>query len=236
VSREAPRQAVGPSAAGQGAGVPAGGRRAVRIGITGPIGCGKSTVASWLVARGAVAIDADAVARDVVEPGEPALELVLGRFGDAVRTPDGGLDRVALGRIVFADPDALRDLEAIVHPAVRPRILAAIAAADAAGAPVVVVEAIKLVEGGLAGLCDEVWLVTCSPGEQRARLAGRGVAPDDAARRIAAQADLVARLTRAATRIIETGGDRAAAEARVVDAYRAALASAGGAAAGDATG
>ena len=236
MSREAPRQAVDPFAAGQDAGVPAGGRRAVRIGLTGPIGCGKSTVASWLAARGAVAIDADAVARDVVEPGEPALELVLGRFGDAVRTPDGRLDRAALGRIVFADPDALRDLEAIVHPAVRPRILAAIAAADAAGAPAVVVEAIKLVEGGLAGLCDEVWLVTCSPGEQRARLAGRGVAPDDAARRIAAQGDLVERLGAAATRVIDAGGDRAAAEARVVDAYRAALASAGGAAAGDATG
>jgi dephospho-CoA kinase len=236
VSREAPRQAVGPSAAGQDAGVPAGGRRAVRIGLTGPIGCGKSTVASWLAARGAVAIDADAVARDVVEPGEPALELVLGRFGDAVRTPDGGLDRAALGRIVFADPDALRDLEAIVHPAVRPRILAAIAAADTAGAPVVVIEAIKLVEGGLAGLCDEVWLVTCSADEQRARLAGRGVAPDEAARRISAQGDMGERLGTAATRIIDLGGERAAAEARVVDAYRAALASAGGAAAGDATG
>ena len=87
------RPSVGPSAAGRGASVPADGRRAIRIGLTGPIGCGKSTVAGWLVARGAAAIDADAVARDVVEPGEPALELVLGRFGDAVRTPAGGLDR-----------------------------------------------------------------------------------------------------------------------------------------------
>ena len=151
---------------------------------------------------------------------------MLARFGDVVRAPDGSLDRAALGRIVFADPDALRDLEAIVHPAVRPRILAAIGAADAAGAPAVVIEAIKLVEGGLAALCDEVWLVTCSPDEQRARLAGRGVAPDDAARRIAAQGNIGARLRRAATRVIDAGGDRAAAEARVAEAYAAARAAA----------
>jgi len=198
--------------------------RTVRIGITGPIGCGKSTVAGWLAARGAVAIDADAVARAVVEPGEPALALVLERFGDAVRAPDGSLDRAALGRIVFADPAALRDLEAIIHPAVRPRILAAIAAAEAAGARAVVIEAIKLVEGGLAALCDETWLVTCTPDEQRARLAGRGVAPDDAARRIAVQADIAPRLAPSATRILDTGGDRAVAEARVAAAYAAALA------------
>ena len=211
------------------AGVPGGAestvrQRTVRIGLTGPIGCGKSTVAGWLAARGAVAIDADAVARAVVEPGEPALALVLERFGDAVRAPDGSLDRAALGRIVFADPAALRDLEAIVHPAVRPRILAAVGVAEAAGARAVVIEAIRLVEGGLAALCDETWLVTCTPDEQRARLAGRGVAPDDAARRIAAQADIAARLGPAATRILDTGGDRAAAEARVSTAYAAALA------------
>jgi dephospho-CoA kinase len=214
-----------------GAETPAPARRAIRIGITGPIGCGKSTVAGWLAARGAVAIDADAEARAVVEPGEPALALVLARFGDGVRAPDGNLDRAALGRIVFADPGALRDLEAIVHPAVRPRIVAAIAATDKAGAPAVVIEAIKLVEGGLAVLCDEVWLVNCSPDEQRARLAGRGVAPDDAARRIASQGTIVERLGPAATRIIDVGGDRSAAEARVAEAYAAAMAAgaAGGA-------
>ena len=200
--------------------------RTVRIGITGPIGCGKSTVVSWLVARGAVAIDADAVSRAVVEPGEPAHAAILERFGGAVRAPDGSLDRAALGRIVFADPAALRDLEAIVHPAVRPRILAAISAAEAARARAVVIEAIKLVEGGLAALCDETWLVTCTPDEQRTRLAGRGVAPDDAARRIAAQADIAARLAPAATRLLDMGGDLAAAEARVATAYAAACAAA----------
>ena len=196
----------------------------VRIGITGPIGCGKSTVAGWLAARGAVRIDADAVARAVVEPGGPALALVFVRFGEAVRAADGTLDRAALARIVFADPDSLDDLEAIVHPAVRPRVLAAIEAAETAGAPAVVVEAIKLVEGGLAALCDETWLVTCTPDEQRARLAGRGVAPDDAARRIAAQADMAMRLAPMVTRLLDTSGDRATAEARLVEAYAAALA------------
>ena len=193
-------------------------------GLTGGIGMGKSTAERTLRERGVPVVDTDALARQVVEPGQPALALVLERFGDAVRAPDGSLDRAALGRIVFADPGALRDLEAIVHPAVRPRILAAIAAAEAAGARAVVIEAIKLVEGGLAALCDETWLVTCTPDEQRARLAGRGVAPDDAARRIAAQADIAARLAPAATRILDTGGDRAVAEARVAAAYAAALA------------
>jgi dephospho-CoA kinase len=200
--------------------------RAVRIGITGPIGCGKSTVAAWLAARGAIVVDADEEARAITAPGQPAHDAILERFGDLVRGPDGTLDRAALARLVFADAAALRDLEAIVHPAVRPRILAAIGAADAAGARAVVIEAIRLVEGGLAALCDETWLVACTPDEQRARLARRGVAPDDADRRIAAQADILARLAPAATRILDTGGDRSAAEARVSTAYAAALAAA----------
>ncbi|TMC62770.1 MAG: dephospho-CoA kinase, partial [Chloroflexi bacterium] len=88
------------------------------------------------------------------------------RFGAGVRRPDGSLDRRRLAEIVFADAGQLAALEAIVHPAVRPRILAAIVAADAVGAPAVIVEAIRLVEGGLAELCDEVWLVVCDPAEQ----------------------------------------------------------------------
>lgn len=198
-------------------------KRALRIGLTGPIGCGKSTVAGWLWQHGAAVIDADAEARAVTEPGGAVLEAVIARFGEAFRGADGSLDRAAMARLVFEDPAALADLEAIVHPAVRPRILAAIDAAEAAGAPAIVIEAIKLVEGGLAELCDEVWLVDCKPATQRARLAGRGMDPTEARRRIAAQGDLVARLRPYATRVLATDGTPRETEARAAALYAAAL-------------
>jgi dephospho-CoA kinase len=186
------------------------------IGITGPIGCGKSTVARWLGERAGVeVIDADHEARLVLAPETPEVEAVYRRFGTALRRPNGELDRAALGRIVFSDETALRDLEAIVHPAVRPRILGAIERARTTGARAVVVEAIKLVEGGLADLCDEVWLVTCDADIQRDRLVGRGDAPDDAAARIEAQGDLVERLRPRASRIIDSGEDPVATRTQV---------------------
>ena len=199
--------------------------RTVRIGITGPIGCGKTQVARWLAERGAVVIDADVVARDVTAPGTPGHAAVLRRFGAGVTAPDGTLDRRALGRIVFADAAALRALEAIVHPEVRPRILAAIEEAEAAMAPAVVVEAIKLVEGGLAGLLDEVWLISCDAASQRGRLLGRGMGEADAAQRSAAQAGMVDRLRAEATRVLDTSGSeaetRAVVEAALEDAIAA---------------
>lgn len=198
-------------------------RKTLRIGLTGPIGCGKSTVARWLAKLGAVVVDADAIARSVTAMGEPALASVLERFGAAYRRPDGSLDRPALGRLVFSDPDALRDLEAIVHPAVRPRIEAAVAAAEAAGAQAVVVEAIKLVEAGYAAACDEVWLVSCDQESQHRRLVGRGAPIAEADQRIAAQGDLAARLAPAATRLIDSSGDKAATRRSVVEAWEAAL-------------
>ena len=201
--------------------------RTVRIGLTGPIGCGKSAVAAWLEQGGAVVVDADAIARDVTAPGEPALDAVLARFGEGLRRADGALDRAALGRMVFADAAALRDLEAIVHPAVRPRIEAAVGAAEAAGAAVVVVEAIKLVEAGYAAQCDEVWLVVCDPEAQRSRLRARGVPDADADERIAAQGDVAARLRPAATRIVDTSGPREAVRAQVAALRDAALHDAG---------
>lgn len=197
--------------------------RALRIGLTGPIGCGKSHVAGYLRELGAVVVDADAIARGVTAPGEPAHDAVLRHFGPAVAAPDGTLDRAALARIVFNNADRLRELEAIVHPAVRPRILAAIQQADRDDVPAVVIEAIKLVEGGLAALCDEVWLVTCDAAAQRARLALRGTAPEDAERRIAAQAGLVDRLRPAATRIIDTSGSIPESAAAARAAYQSAL-------------
>jgi dephospho-CoA kinase len=189
-------------------------RRPVRIGLTGPIGCGKSTVARWLAELGAAVIDADAVARAVTEPGERAAAAVLAEFGDAVRGPDGAIDRAALGRIVFADTERLRTLEAIVHPAVRPRLLAEVETAERNGVPVVVIEAIKLVEGGLAELCDETWLIVCDEITQRSRLTGRGNGAD-ADQRVVAQEGIVERLGPVATRVIDTSGSPARTRAMV---------------------
>lgn len=207
---------------------PAGGSRGtVRIGITGPIGCGKSTVARWLAEAGAVVVDADLLARDVTARGEPALTAIAARFGDRYFQPDGSLDRAALGRLVFGDPAALRDLEAIVHPAVRPRIERAVAAAEEAGAPVVAMEAIKLVEAGYAAACDEVWLVVCGAAEQRRRLVGRGDDPDQADARIAAQGDIAERLRPAATRVLDTSGDPKSVRRAVLGLLEEALAASG---------
>ncbi len=179
----------------------------IRIGITGPIGCGKSTVAGWLEELGATLVDADEVAREATAVGEPALDAVFDRFGEGYRQPNGTLDRAALGRLVFSDPAALADLEAIVHPAVRARIEAAVAVAEEAGTPAIAIEAIKLVEGGLAATCDEVWLVMCDADRQRERLLARGSNEEEAAQRIAAQDDPARRLRPAATRIIDASGD-----------------------------
>ncbi len=199
------------------------GHRSVRIGLTGPIGCGKSTVAGWLAEVGAMVVDADDVARDVTAPGEPAVAEIAARFGGELVRADGSLDRAALARIVFADESLLRELEAIVHPALRPRLLAAVEAAEESGVAIVAIEAIKLVEGGLAALCDEVWVVACDPRDQRARLAGRGVEESDAERRIDAQGSIVDRLRPVATRVIETSGAPEEARARVLEAAREAV-------------
>ena len=194
------------------------------VGLTGPIGCGKSTVARMLGRLGGYVIDADVVARAATVPGEPAVPAIRARFGEGVVDVAGTLDRAALARIVFADPAALADLEAIVHPHVRRRVRELLQGAEAAAAPFVVLEAIKLVEGGLARACDEVWLVVCAPAVQRQRLLERGATPEDADRRLAAQGDLGARLTPAADRVLSTDGSLDATGDRVEEALAEALA------------
>ena len=167
----------------------------VLIGLTGPIGCGKSTVAGLLAEIGGAVIDADDLARDATGPNSPALPEIRQRFGDSVFNDQGALDREALATLVFSDAEALAALEQIVHPRVRVLVEEAIERQTRDRVPFVVIEAIKLVEGGLADRCDEVWIVDCSPVTQRARLTGRGARPDDIERRLSTQGDdLAARL------------------------------------------
>ncbi len=181
--------------------------RAPLIGITGPIGCGKSTVAAWLGERGATVIDADELTRTVMAPESAVARAVVARFGDRYVRPDGSIDRPALGRLVFSDADYLADLEAIVHPAIQEVLRRAVRAADEAHPPAIVLEAIKLVEGGEAAWCDEVWLIVCDPEQQLRRLLGRGMPEADARQRIQAQAESMPIWRTAATRIVDTTGD-----------------------------
>jgi dephospho-CoA kinase len=193
------------------------GTRVPLIGLIGPIGCGKSTVAAWLAARGAAVIDADQLTRLLMAPGTPVAAAIVARFGEHYRRPDGSLDRSVLGRLVFSDPKRLAELEAIVHPAVAGMLEASIRAADSRNPAAIVLEAIKLVEAGHAPWCDEIWLVVCEPDTQLARLTGRGMAEPDARQRIAAQAASLKLWRATATRILPTDGPRAVVE-RAVDA------------------
>jgi dephospho-CoA kinase len=194
------------------------------IGLIGPIGCGKSTVAGWLAARGAAVIDADDLTRELMAPGTPVADAIVARFGGEYRRPDGSLDRAALGRLVFADPARLAELESIVHPAVAGMLEASIRAAESRNPTAIVLEAIKLVEAGHAAWCDEVWLVVCGPDAQLARLTGRGMAEPDARQRIAAQVPSLKLWRAAASRTIRTDGPRDAVERAVAAAFAEVLA------------
>jgi dephospho-CoA kinase len=160
----------------------------LRVGLTGGIGSGKSSVAARLAGLGAVVIDADRIAREVVEPGMPSLTAIRERFGPSVVSDDGILDRAGLGRIVFGDRAALRDLEAITHPAIWARTAELFAAApdDA----IVVHDMPLLVEAGMTGEYHLVLAVLTDTETRVQRLVEhRGIPDDDARQRIAAQAD-----------------------------------------------
>jgi dephospho-CoA kinase len=159
----------------------------VRVGLTGGIGSGKSAVARLLAEHGAVVVDADAIAREVVAPGTPGLAAVLAEFGTGVRAPDGSLDRPALARIVFADGAALGRLNKIVHPLVAARRAELV---DAAPPDAVVVDDVPLLaENRLAGAFDLVVVVTAPEAVRVERLrAGRGMTEAAARSRMDAQA------------------------------------------------
>ncbi|MDQ2854573.1 MAG: dephospho-CoA kinase [Chloroflexota bacterium] len=166
------------------------------IGLTGNIGCGKSTVAGMLRDLGVATIDADAVARQVRNNDEVARRHIEKRFGTT--------DAVALGEIVFSDPAALADLEAILHPPVRDEVRARLAELMAAGAEAACIEAIKLLESPLHDRCDEIWVVRCDEADVLARLAARGLDEGAARARLANQSPQ---------------GDKIAAADRVIDGW-----------------
>jgi dephospho-CoA kinase len=194
-----------------------------RIGLTGGIATGKSTVGQLLAERfGLPLLDADLFARGALAPGSPAARAVLARYGEpvAVKTVAAGagdaIDRAALGRIVFADPVERRWLEQLVHPLVRQCFEAELQ--RLAHAPVVVLMIPLLFEAGLESLCSEVWLVTCSPETQLQRLIGRdGLLEHEARARIAAQWPLD-RKQALADRLIHNDGDPEALEQQLAAA------------------
>lgn len=178
----------------------------LRVGLTGGIAAGKSVASARLAERGAVVVDHDRLARDVVAAGTEGLAAVVAAFGPGVLTADGTLDRGALGRRVFGDAAARARLEAIVHPRVRAAAAAAEGAATAAGASVVVHDVPLLVETGQADAFDVV-VVVAAPREVRLRrlVETRGLSPADAQARLAAQADDATRAG-AADVVLDGGG------------------------------
>ena len=182
------------------------------VGLTGGIGSGKSTVARLLAERGAIVVDADQVAREVVEPGEPALAAIADRFGPDVIGEDGRLDRPAMAAIVFGDDAARRDLEAITHPRIGERIAQHIADAQAAEEAdgrerLVVLDHPLLVESGAAEGYETV-IVVEAPLEVRVRrlVQARGMDEGDARARVRAQADDATRRA-AATHVVDNSGE-----------------------------
>lgn len=189
------------------------------IGLTGNIACGKSTVLSMLKEHGAAVIDADQVTRQVQQPGEPVYRQIVETFGEAILVEPGGpIDRQRLGAIVFSDPQALRRLEQIVHPAVHARILAWLDDV-ATYARVAVIDAVKLLEAGWKQVCDAVWVVTCTPDQQLRRLIEtRGMSEAEARMRIAAQPPQESRIAQADV-VIDNSGSLDATRAQVDAAW-----------------
>jgi dephospho-CoA kinase len=186
------------------------------IGLTGNIGTGKSTVAKMLAELGAETIDADKVAHEVMRAGTPAHTQIIEAFGAGILAPDGEVDRAQLGAIVFEDPAALSRLETIVHPATLEAIGRRVATASAA---VVVVEAIKLIEAGMAEDCDSVWVTACRPEQQIQRiLGGRGLSRDEARQCMEAQPPQEEKAA-CADVVIDTSGSLSQTRAQVQAAW-----------------
>lgn len=193
----------------------------LRIGLTGGIGTGKSRVARLLADLGAAVIDADALARQVVEPGGPAYDGVVARFGPEILRPDGTIDRAALAAVVFSDPDARRDLEALVHPAVRVETQRRLAELESGAdpPPAVVVDIPLLFEAGREGDFDQIWVVYAPDAVALDRAAARdGADPEQIKARMRAQWPIEEKVRRAHV-VIDNSGDWDATEAQVRRAW-----------------
>ena len=187
-------------------------RRPFVLGVTGNIAAGKSTVTAELARLGATVFDSDAIYHELIAPGQPLHGRIRARFGDEVINPDGSLNRRALGAIVFSDPAQLAALDRLTHPAIMAESDRRVAAA---ATPVAVIDAVKLIESGHADHCDQVWVVTARPDQQVTRLMERNrLTRDEAARRVAAQPPLAAKLRRADV-VIDNSGTVAETQAQV---------------------
>ena len=199
-------------------------RRFLLVGLTGGLATGKSTVSEILRGLGCVVLDADVLAREVVEPGQPTLAAIVEEFGREVLAPDGTLDRKRLGTIVFAEPARRQRLEAITHPAIRERFLARLAELEACGFEGIVVwDAPVMIETGGHRAMDRLIVVTADAATQRARALARDGDPADAERKIANQMPLADK-AKLADHVIDNSGDRAATEARTREIHTALLA------------
>jgi dephospho-CoA kinase len=196
------------------------GKNIYLIGLTGNIACGKSAVLKMLAERGAAVIDADSAIHRIMQPGGSAYAPIIARFGENIladsQPEPRPIDRRKLGAIVFPNPDELHALEAISHPLVRVEILRQIAEATP---PIVVLDAIKLIENGLADASDSVWVVTCPPEVQLERLMKRNnFSEEEALIRIKAQPLQAEKVARADV-VIDNGGSLTDTEAQVEAAW-----------------
>jgi dephospho-CoA kinase len=174
----------------------------LRLGLTGGIASGKSTVGSMLRKLGLTVLDADSIAHELIETGEPAYEEVVREFGPTILNAEKRISRAALAKIVFADPAKLQRLNAIVHPRVEERLLVEFEKLQRRAAPAVAfVEAALIIEAGLDKKLDGVVVVWCEADQQLERLLARGLSEEEAQRRIASQLPLKKKLLRATEKI-----------------------------------
>jgi len=188
------------------------------VGLTGGIGAGKSTVAELLAARGAVIIDADQVARAVVEPGQPALKKLVERFGEGILDPDGRLERGALAKLVFGDDEARRDLEAITHPAINDEFSRRVVEAPTDAIVVLDVPLLAESEQARKRPYQTVIVVEAPRNVRLERLEARGVDRADAEARMAAQAGDEER-HKIATHVVDNARDRADLERQIDEVW-----------------